>query len=452
MPTVQEPQVIIRIGTHAEKEYLLKMMPFLDGVIIGANLIEATPGATASLLVKLSGKKSNKPYYIDPMTYAFGPYIDRDSGRRRLDLDWIKSEQKIKKKPVRAIKRSYKKLAEQFGGPFEQAISAGKAITAEIFSDNAVLNKTCESVVNYQLRRIAAEFQNDPEFADYADLVPEPASVFAPYFYIDPARGTDGLDLMFKLTQATVGFVGSQASAVVCADESLLGDAAFVNRLKRDLPKTKVQGVWLWFSRFYEEDCDSKKLIAYKTLIEELSDYMRVYSLHGGYFSLALSRRGLTGISHGVGYGEQKDVMPVIGQSTPTVRYYLPGLHRRLGVPDIQRCFDALGVRTTADFYKKICDCVVCKGVVSKDISQFRAFGDMHRSTPQSKRLAQTPAAAKRCRFHFLMNRIKERDWLKRASLTEVIQKLDSSKATLGKLTPIRSSVKHLDNWREALS
>ena len=45
----------------------------------------------------------------------------------------------------------------------------------------------------------------------------------------------------------------------------------------------------------------------------------------------------MSGISHGVGYGEQKDVIPVIGQSTPTVCYYLPDLKRRLGVPQIER-------------------------------------------------------------------------------------------------------------------
>ena len=36
---------------------------------------------------------------------------------------------------------------------------------------------------------------------------------------------------------------------------------------------------------------------------------------------MALRKIGMTGIAQGNGYGEQKDVMPVIGQSTPTVQY-----------------------------------------------------------------------------------------------------------------------------------
>ncbi len=97
MPEVA-PAVIIRMGTHAEKEYLEKTLHFFDGLILGANLVEATPGATASLLVKFGGKKASQRFFIDPMTYAFSPYVD-ESDRVRLDLDWIKSDQKRTVRP-----------------------------------------------------------------------------------------------------------------------------------------------------------------------------------------------------------------------------------------------------------------------------------------------------------------------------------------------------------------
>jgi len=78
MPSV-DPHVIIRMGSHAEKHYVEKTSKRLDGIIVGANLVEATPGATASLLAK----RLARPYYIDPMTYAYA-----------CDVDWIKSDQK----------------------------------------------------------------------------------------------------------------------------------------------------------------------------------------------------------------------------------------------------------------------------------------------------------------------------------------------------------------------
>jgi hypothetical protein len=125
---------------------------------------------------------------------------------------------------------------------------------------------------------------------------------------------------------------------------------------------------------------------------------------------MLLAHDGLTGISHGVGYGERSDVAKIIGAAAPTVRYYLPPIRKRVGVPDIQRCLPDVGITTPSEFFDKVCDCQICKGVVGDDLARFSAFGLMHRAKPDSKRDTQTPAAAKMCRFHFLLNRLKERE------------------------------------------
>ena len=54
------PALIIRFSTYADMEYLEKIAPFLDGIIVAANLMESTPGAPASLLIKYGGVR----YYI----------------------------------------------------------------------------------------------------------------------------------------------------------------------------------------------------------------------------------------------------------------------------------------------------------------------------------------------------------------------------------------------------
>jgi hypothetical protein len=118
----------------------------------------------------------------------------------------------------------------------------------------------------------------------------------------------------------------------------------------------------------------------------------------------------MSGVARGVGYGEQKDVVPVFGQSTPTVRYYLPPIYARFGVPDIERWFSALGVTTPKEFFQKIRDCIVYRGVIASGLSNFQEFRERHYSTPISMRAAQTPAPAKRCRFYFPLCRLRERD------------------------------------------
>lgn len=449
------PLLIIRLGSHAEKEYVVKLASFLDGLIVGANLFESTPGATASLLLRIQAKKTR--IYLDPMTYAFGKYVEPGTGRVRGDLDWIKSDQQRKeggkKKTVRDFKRSYRALAGALGPPLDECLEKSVAIDPARFGDPKVVNDFAKSVVDYQRTRIAREFEADEDLKPFADQVPGLAAVFAPYFYVEPSQAAGWLTTNLSLMRAASSSTNDvPVHGVICADVSHLSDAAFRKRLVDEVPQSGVKGVWLWFSKFYEEEATDTQLQHFRALVADLSKTLEVHTMHGGFFSLALSKFGLTGVSHGVGYGEQKDVVPVIGQSTPTVRYYLPPIARRLGVPEIERAFDAMGVTTPQEFHEKVCDCVVCRGVVANAVSEFSAFGDKHRSRPTAKRDAQTPAAAKRCRFHFLLARIRERDVVRGGDVDSIVTKLEASASTWGVQPSLQVSCRHLERWAQALS
>lgn len=431
-----DPKVIIRMGSHAEKDYLEKTARYLDGIIVGANLFEATPGATATLL----GKKLNKPYYIDPMTYTYGR-----------DLDFIKSPQG--KTRELDFKRSYKELAEKLLMPFKSALLKNSRVTPRDFEDDVSTEECCKTVMEYQINRIKENFDEDPEYKEYASDIPNPAAIYAPYFYIEPNNNDAWLDLVLLLAKVSSGLkYDVPVHAIICTDEEMLDDSNFLSKLKSELPRTGIGGVWFWFSDFDELTCDIKKLKKFRSLVEDISKEIKVYNLHGGYFSLSLCKYGLTGISHGIGYGEKKSVVPVIGAATPTVRYHLPDFHKRLGVPAIQRCFDSLKIKTPDDFHEKICGCAVCKGIVSKNLADFRLFGDMAYSTPMSKRLSQTPAAAKRCRFHFLMNRIRERDELKEKNVERILAELEGVEEKWSGQVSVKDDMMHLSRWREALA
>jgi len=410
---IGKPQVVLRIGSHAEKEYFEKLAKELDGIFFGANLLEITPAATSTLLFNLRTKRGDKslPFYLDPMTYAFGPYIDSKSGKKRTDMDALKSEQLEKrgsKKKVRRIKKSYRSLGKELGGSFQSAIDESIAVDPSILDEKS-RDAMCKSVVDYQLNRIPGILQGDPFMADLADGV-SPAAVFAPYFYIDKKWWEDGLRTAFDLTKRTVAIEKNvPIHVVLCVDRALLQSKSALDKIKKELPTTGAHGVWLWFNGFDELNASVDDLVAFRKLIQQLSDSMQVFNRHGGYFSLLLAHDGLSGISHGVGYGERKEVAQVIGATAPTVRYYLPAITKRVGVPDVQRCFVDVGIDTPQDFFDKVCDCQICKGIIGSDISRFASFGEMHRATSISARDTQTPAAAKMCRYHFLISRFKEK-------------------------------------------
>ncbi len=446
------PQVVIRLGSHAEKEYVVKLERFLDGLIVGANLFEATPGATASLLLRV-GTKSTR-LYVDPMTYAYGAYVDPMIGTVRHDLDWIKSDQTRKSGgKVRDFKRSYRRLAEELQGPLTEAVANSRAVSPNSLIGSAQAS-FCESVARYQLTRMVGELEKDEELRDYLSGAPLPAAIFAPYFYIEPSSSTDwlraNLDLMRTTATLDLG-ADVPVHGVLCADSSHLSDSVTVDRLTQEIPDTGVSGVWLWFSGFYEDSADESTLRSYRRLVQTLSDRLEVHAMHGGLFSLLLSKWGMTGVSHGIGYGEQKNVVPVIGQSIPMVRYYLPPLARRLGVPAIERAFDALGIRSPSDFHAKVCDCSVCKGIVSTSLDDFSSFGDMHFSRPTAARQSQTPAAAKRCRFHFLLARLRERDDIRKTDLASLIGRLRRAGQVWGVQPSLRGEAGHLAKWAHVL-
>ena len=213
----------------------------------------------------------------------------------------------------------------------------------------------------------------------------------------------------------------------------------------------KPAGVWLWFSRFDERLAAEEELRALRSWVEALSPSMSVFNMHGGFFSLALSKVGMAGTAHGVGYGEQKDVVPVIGQSTPTVQYYVRSLHAKYSVPLITRCFSILGVKRPADFFSKICDCQICQRIISGGLSAFAQFGEIHYSTPTSKRAAQTPAAAKRCRYHFLLNRIIERKHVEESTLADIADECAAA-AKIWSRTLVGHGADHLKVWADVLS
>lgn len=416
--SIAPPKVVLRIGSHAEKVYFERLAKSLDGFMFGGNLMEITPAATCSLIFALAKKRGGMalPFYLDPMTYCFGPYIDPETGRKRSDLEALKSERLEKrgsKKKIKRVKKSYMALADKLGPAFVTAVNDGRTCTA---IDASVINpaardRLCQGVVDYQLNRIEEVLSEDDLMKAEFGGDGKPAAVFAPYFFVHDKWVDEGLKTAIDFATRTAALKPAvPVHAVVCASNSILSNAARMKYLIDELPKTKVAGVWLWFDGFDELDAPLDRLVAFRSIVQGLSGKMEVYNLHGGYFSLLLAHDGLTGISHAVGYGERKPVAQVIGAVAPTVRYYLPPISKRVGVPDIQRCFEDVGITTPADFFAKVCDCQICKGVVGTDLARFASFGEMHRANPTAQRDSQTPSAAKMCRFHFLINRFKERD------------------------------------------
>jgi hypothetical protein len=210
----------------------------------------------------------------------------------------------------------------------------------------------------------------------------------------------------------------------------------------------------MWVSALTEEKISEARVKTLAGAVAMFADAgRRLYSMHGGYLSALLSKQGLTGFSHGVGYGEGKDVVPVIGVIVPTVNYHYPPLHIRTGIADIERALSELEIFDSDDFHRKVYDCTVCKGVLAGDLKNLKQFGDFVRKVG-NQRESQTPDSAKKCRLHFLLARRKEIDRVAKLTsdeLKEELRDVAAEYATLPGYLTLGSKWKHLKAWSRAV-
>lgn len=445
------PELYLRLGSHSEKQYILKTAHLFDGVIVGANLLESTPGATVSLALRLMSRPLGRAFAIDPMTYTFG-----------MDLKYIQSETIDRTATPRVkkigLKRSFKSLAEAYGDPIKSVVIREKRPLQPSDMTPDVADAFAIRVLEYQTTRMRLHWENDPQLKEVANELPAPTFAFAPYFY-----SPFGFRAVWRQWHAVnialaTTFAAQPARipkhAVLCIDHSVLSAPTELDKIVRDYIGTGCSGCWIWLSNFVEQDVDVPQL---KNLVEVAHKFrdagVRLYNLHGGFLSALLSKHGLTGLSHGVGYGENKDVVPIIGVTVPTVNYHLPRLHLRVPMLELERTLPELNIRTADDFHKRICDCTVCKGVLDGDLANVHEFGDTVVKSG-NMRESQTPDSAKKCRFHFLLARKKEIEKVAEMSLADLkrdLLKTRNEYSSLPTYLALRKKAAHLHRWAAAI-
>jgi hypothetical protein len=427
-----DSEVLIRLGSHAEKEYLVKTADLFSGVIVGANLLEMTPGATVSLAWRFANL--NRKFAIDPLTYVFA-----------LDQDYISTEKRNKNTgtTTKEMKKSFQRLCTAFGGPFQRkALKQGESLVPTDFGTPKLIGDLAQCVLNYQLNRMKVICEDDPQLKEFADQA-VPSFVFSPYFYIPGNNEAHSVEWE-KLCLDAIRAFGNLNSpvpkhGVICFARQVLKDRDRLLRILNEVMESRCEACWFWISNFKEEDITTNEMMNLDLLVKAASTrHFNLYNLHGGFLSALLSKHGLKGFSHSIGYGESKDVFPVSGGALPTVSYHYPPLHVKSSVPDIERAFSSLGISSAAEFHESICDCTICVGTLRGNLRNFRKFGELVLKFGNTRE-SQTAESAKRCRFHFLLARKKELELINGSTVNELKSSID---ATIAEYEQLPLSIK----------
>jgi hypothetical protein len=419
----------IRLGTHAEKDYLLRGSPFFTEVVVNANLLEATAGATAFFLISLA-----KPYVIDPITYSFGqdPYYLMNTARGDL-------------------KRTFRALSERFGDPVLACLNSGRPVRPDDFSHPSTIQGFSERVIRYLSNRLGEALVANEAFLEPVQQEVPPARLIAPYFFNDATLAW--LHVNRDLAEASLYAAPDphQLWVAISFDSLLLDRREEIERLVEAYEPLPCGGFLLWPSDFDETRATAGQITGLRWLVQSLCTRARSATMmYGGYFSALLSDEGMAGTSHGVGYGEKRDIVPVVGGGIPPAKYYLPPIHDRIDISEILQLSRQMDPAT---FRTDVCDCTICAGLISRGglqlwRSEFAAtedkpYGRKFRSVP-------TPRVYRLTRFHYIENKHRELSQIGQTTRDSLLDSLTAAYETFSRYLG-SGRLGYLHRWRQGL-
>lgn len=403
----------LRIGIHSEAEYFQKARPLYDALIMNANLVEATPAASAALVYRLG-----KPFLIDPFTHAFS-----------LNPKYLMSKSKAKSQEIR-LKRSFQGLANRYFGAPE---FLGKR---SLVADDLSIDEFTASVLEYQTNVLSAPGAELVNLMGADPAIFRPTWLIAPYFPL--RKSLAWLETNLKCLQSAIA-KNADSCAIVAVELSALKGDAWKNIVDSycDLkPKT----LFLWIESFDEDQAEEDDLRLYCDIVRRISEKGVVaVNLFGGFFSCLAQCIGLGGFAHGLVYGENKSFTPVVGGGQPPPRYYLKPAHVSMNVRGAELLLT--GVSAPA-YLENVCNCTICAGLFGgeEDLTRFFQFAE---ASDQGKFM---PRAYALCRYHFLFARSNEITEMKSLTPEQRIAAVTKNVQFLQEINA-EESAEHLLTW-----
>lgn len=433
----KSPQYILRMGSHAERSYIEWVKPLFDVLLLNANLVEGTPAACLSLIEALD----KKPYLIDPINYAFAlpvAYLQSSKINKRTGQETI------------STKRTFQKLAERYGEPFSEAVG-NRPLIPEDFSDDTIRKKTVHNILEYQGQRLEEEQPQSGPLRIPGDSI-QPRVLIIPYFFTNKSLTWHPTNIQL-ISDAITLKPDLPLYSVLLIDRTLLQDLETLLDVTKAYCETKVNGFFIWISDQIEQSMGRQEVSNFVKFVQVLcSDGRPTYNMYGGYLSALLSKFGLTGFSHGVGYGEHRNVIPVVGGGLPQAKYYFPPLHKAFMFADIQMTIAHL---SSEKYYSDVCNCPICHSVINDNLqSNFQKYGETEFKgigKVGQQVFRQTANSVQICRGHYLTTRFLEILEIRDNDVQILLSRLREAENTYKHPSGFPSTG-HLLAWAEGIS
>jgi len=432
----QIPQHFMRFGIHSEKKFFYPppLRESYGGVALNGNLVAYSTKGVCSFMSNLL---RDKPYFIDPITHAFGhhpQYISQQHESGKL-----------------VPKAAIKALSQQFGEP--TATYVGQRSLSPKDFEGEIAKDFTKRVLDFQKHSIDQGLQ-ETEDAKYLDVSARtPCFLIAPYFYMS----SNSIDIWIDLNLKFIDYAVDSGYELPIFSEILVSEDVFFDADLRKLLTTKyadspADGVLLWIEGFGERSGSDKALKGYSLFVEKLAESGKtIVVMYGGYFSIILRKFGVHAVCHGPGYGEEREVTPV-GGGIPRPKFYFPFMHARLPYREVAFALTSAEINTANAFYKDVCNCLTCQEVIGDDIRNFTVYGESE-SRIRKDGIAFEYSTSRAKTFstaHYIYNKKNEFDFVDRNNIQDIIQDLENSHAYCQNLFG-ENEAAHLRAWFMAL-
>jgi hypothetical protein len=466
---MNNPVHILRYGTVAEKAQMEKAISTYDYLIINGNSAAFVSRAIAKFVVEKFFNDKKKGFIIDPITYAFQQNIHLLKNKSR-------SGESI-------LKKSIKKLIEKYQYPAEK-IEADVPIQPSDFSENKkLLEDFCLRVLKFQYS-IIDEYINNNDLGKYLQYATgnmnyvlqqfHPKILIAPYFYLNPKDSLFeswlGLNISFlneALIQAKDHFQGKAVFGQIVINKDVLLNDISINKIISAYTKCPCNGFTIWVDGFDEHEESIEMLSGFMTFLSGFKG-KPIFNMYGSFFSILLTHPSiqlLDGVSHGMEYGESREVYPV-GGGIPVSKYYYMPLHQR---KDFTKAFYLLEHEKILDtsipdwgtcdrYYHEICYCEQCRKIMENEMQNFVKFEsdrfyEMKSRNGIIRRKMASAETKENCLFHYLLCKKIEFLMMRNRGIDEILTSLIEEKEKYINSAMVKQGeLDYLDNWYKAIS
>ena len=406
---------ILRYNTGTDKKVFVEFKEQFDAVIFNATIV-AYSGASVADLVSMHKRR----YIIDPQTHIF-----------QQDFSAVCTEDK--KTRIRSLKKSVEKYLLQLP---EELTSVYTREQRPLTPNEILLHIDSLVAMNFKFQtEFISGFIETKEYDKYlkfANLIPEPKVVIAPYFMLKGSYSEreikDWLNLFSANLKKTIEYSATKGknypiAAQLVIDSAILRNPDTINKIESVLATSGYSHIFLWIDDFDAFNADKITNMAFYNLIKSLNKIGKMPIMaYGGYESIILcneqSPARIFGVAQSVGYGEYRPITPV-GGGIPTNKYYFRPLHRRLRYDEAADILSRQGYFAKEkkiaahDYYMNICSCKKCHEVIEDDIDNFTIYNDSTSYTITTKngevsRNRPTTEASLVAAMHFLHCKIDE--------------------------------------------